>query len=136
MQRLIFFIWAAGAVQLLILAANFVMPGKLHCRENLVRVSPMIRQVFIVHWVYILAILAIFSALCFWFAPELAGASRLGRFMSGAIAVFWLPRIPIQLFVYDSELRRQHRLGDIAMICAIGFVVLVFGAAALRVPFN
>jgi hypothetical protein len=133
MNRLIPLIWAAGAVQLAIFAANFVMPQKLHCRENLVRVSPMIRHVFIVHWIYILGILAIFSALCFRFAPELAGGSRLGHFLSAAIALFWLPRIPIQLFVYDAELRRRHRLGDIAMLLAIAFVVLVFGAAALGV---
>jgi hypothetical protein len=131
MRVLTSLIWAAGAVQLVILAANFALPEKLHCRENLARVSPMIRQVFIVHWIYILAVLAIFSSLCFWFAPELAGASRMGHFLSAAIALFWLPRIPIQLFVYDSELRRRHRLGDVAMLLAMGFIVLVFGSVAL-----
>src|SRR5208282_843589 len=133
MQRLVILILVAGAVQLAMLAANFVMPGKLRCRENLSRVSPMIRTVFIVHWIYILLMLAIFSAICFRFAPELAGASRLGHFLSAAIALFWLPRIPIQLFVYDRELRRQHRAADVAMLLALTFVVLVFGAAALRV---
>ena len=131
MNRLILLIWAAGAVQLAILGANFVLPRKLDCRQNLLRVSPMIRHVFIVHWIYIVAVLAIFSALCFRFAPELAGGSRLGHFLSATIAVFWLPRIPIQLFVYDPELRRQHRLGDVAMLLAISFIVVVFGAAAL-----
>lgn len=133
MNRLILLIWAAGAVQLAILGANFVLPKKLDCRQNLLRVSPMIRHVFIVHWVYIIAVLAIFSSLCFWFAPELAGGNRLGHFLSATIALFWLPRIPIQLFVYDRELRRQHRLGDVAMLLAISFIVLVFGAAALGV---
>lgn len=133
MNRLIVLIWAAGIVQLAILVANFVVPGHLRCRENLEKVSPMIRSIFVVHWIYILLMLAIFSALCFRFAPELAGASRLGRFMSAAIAIFWLPRIPIQLFVYDRELRRQHRLGDAAMLLALSFVVIVFGIAALRV---
>src|SRR5215469_4525554 len=109
MNRLILLIWAAGAVQLAILGANFVLPKKLECATNLPRVSPMIRQVFVVHWVYIAGVLAIFSALCFGFAPELAGASRLGHFLSATIALFWLPRIPIQLFVYDGELRRRHR---------------------------
>jgi len=131
--RLVLLIWAAGAVQLAILAANFVLPRKLNCRENLARVSPMIRHVFIVHWIYIVGILGIFSAICFEFAPELAGGSRLGRFLCIAMALFWLPRIPIQLFVYDANLRRQHRLGDVAMIFAIGFIVAVFGIAALRI---
>jgi hypothetical protein len=132
MNRLILLIWAAGAVQLAILGANFVLPQKLDCRQNLARVSPMIRQVFVVHWIYIAGILAIFSALCFEFAPELAGGSRLGHFLSATIALFWLPRIPIQLFFYDAELRRQHRLGDVAMVLAIGFIVVVFSAAALN----
>ena len=131
MQRLTVLIWSAGLVQLAILAANFVVPGHLRLRENLAKVTPMIRSVFIVHWTYILLVLALFSALCFGFAPDLAGGSRLGRFLSAAIAVFWLPRIPIQLFVYDRELRRQHRLGDVAMLLALTFVVLVFGAATL-----
>jgi hypothetical protein len=121
----------AGAVQLAILAANFAVPGKLHCRENLARVSPMIRSVFIVHWMYILMMIAMFSAICFGFAPELAGGSRLGRFLSAAMALFWLPRIPIQLFVYDRELRRNNRLGDVAILAAFSFIALVFGAAAL-----
>jgi hypothetical protein len=59
------------------------------------------------------------------------GASRLGRFLSAAIALFWLPRIPIQLFVYDSESRRQHRPGDVAILLAIGFMVPAFGVAAV-----
>jgi hypothetical protein len=133
MPNLVTLIWAAGGVQLTILAANFVLPGKLECRENLARVSPMIRHVFIVHWIYILGMLGIFSAICFGFAPDLAGGSPLGRFLSMAMALFWLPRIPIQLFVYDAGLRRQHRLGDVAMLLAISFIVVVFGAAALGV---
>jgi len=126
-----YLIWAAGAVQLAILAANFVLPQKLHCRENLARVSPMIRSVFIVHWIYIVAILGIFSAICFGFAGDLAGDSKLGRFLCIVMALFWLARIPIQLFVYDGELRRQHRLGDAAMLLAITFVVVALGASAL-----
>jgi hypothetical protein len=133
MRSLVILIWMAGAVQLAILAANFVVPGKLHCRENLARVSPMIRSVFIVHWVYILMMIAMFSAICFGFAPELAGGSRLGRFLSAAMALFWLPRIPIQLFVYDRELRRNNRLGDVAILAAFSFIALVLGAAALGV---
>ena len=133
MNRLIVLIWAAGFIQLAILAANFVVPGHLNCRENLAKVTPMIRSVFVVHWLYILAILVIFSALCFRFAPDLAGASRLGHFLSAAIALFWLPRIPIQLFVYDRELRRRHRMGDVAMLLALCFIVVIFGVAALGV---
>jgi hypothetical protein len=132
-MRLEWMIWAAGAIHVAIIAANFILPSEIGCRENLARVSPMIRHVFVVHWAYIVLVLGMFSAICFFFAPELAGGSALGRFLAAAMAIFWLPRFPIQLFLYDAELRRRHRLGDAAMLAAIAFFVLVFGAAALRI---
>jgi len=133
MRHLIPWLWAAGAVELLILGANFVLPKKLSCRENLARVSPMIREVFIVHWVYIVLVLGIFTSLSFWFAPELAGASRLGRYLSAVIAVFWLLRVPIQLFFYDSELRKLNRFGDVVFLIAFSYLGVVFSVAALGV---
>jgi hypothetical protein len=133
MRALIPWLWAAGAIQLVIIAANFVVPKKLSCRENLARVSPMIRTVFIVHWVYIVLVLGIFTSLTFWFAPELAGASRLGRYLSAAIAIFWLLRVPIQLFFYDPEIRKQNRFGDVFFLLAFSYLGLVFGVAALGI---
>src|SRR5579863_4028277 len=133
MRILIQLLWVGGALQLVILAANFVLPGKLNCRENLARVSPMIREVFIVHWAYIVLILGVFACMSFWFAPELAGASGLGRFLAAVIAVFWLLRVPIQLFFYDPELRRQNRFGDVIFLLAFSYLGVVFGVAALGV---
>jgi len=133
MRHLIPWLWAAGALQLLIIAANFVLPTKLQCRENLARVTPMIRAVFVVHWVYIVLVLGIFTSLSFWFAPELAGASRLGRYLSAVIAVFWLLRVPIQLFFYDSEIRKQNRFGDVIFLLAFSYLGAVFSIAALGI---
>jgi len=131
MRLLIPWLWAAGVVQVAILAANFALPGRLRCRENLARVSPMIRDVFIVHWAYIVLVLGFFASLSFWFAPELAGASKLGRFLSGLIAVFWILRVPIQLFFYDAEIRRQNRVGDVVFLLAFSYLGVVFSVAAL-----
>jgi hypothetical protein len=131
MRPLIPCLWVAGAIQLVIIAANFALPKKLRCRENLVKVSPMIREVFVVHWLYIVLVLGIFTSLCFWFAPELAGASRLGRFLSAAMAIFWLLRVPIQLFFYDPDIRRQNRPADVAFLLTFSYLGIVFGAAAL-----
>jgi hypothetical protein len=133
MRALIPWLWTAGALQLMIIAANSVVPKKLHCRENLARVSPMIRTVFVVHWIYIVLVLGIFASLTFWFAPELAVATHLGRFLSAVIAVFWLLRVPIQLFFYDPELRKQNRLGDVIFLLAFSYLGVVFSVAALGV---
>ena len=131
MRPFLWYLWLAGAVQLVILLANIPLPRILRCRENLARVSPMIREVFIVHWAYIALVLGIFVTLCFGFAADLAGGSRLGRFLSACMAIFWLARVPVQLFFYDSEIRRRNRLADASFLACFSYLGAVFAAAAL-----
>ena len=97
MQLLVPMLRVAGGVHLAIAAANLALPRKLRYRENLSKVSPVIRQIFVVHSAYILYVVLVFAALCFLFAPELAGGDRLGRFLSAVMAIFWLARAPVQL---------------------------------------
>ena len=52
MGSIVPFLWAAGAIQLLDVAVNLALPSRIGCRENLARVSPLVRQVFVVHWFY------------------------------------------------------------------------------------
>jgi len=124
-------LWIAGFVQLAIALANFVLPRKLNYRENLARLTPMVRQIFIVHSGYIVGIVVLFAAITFGFAPELAGGRGLGRFLAASIAVFWACRLPLQVFYYDSELRRRNRASDVAITLALLFLVVTYGAAAL-----
>src|SRR5467141_18694 len=116
MQTLIPLLWVAGGVHLGIGVSNF---------------SPIIRQIFVVHSLYIVVVVLLFAALCLFFAPDLAGASRLGRFLSAAMAVFWLLRIPLQLFYYDGELRRQNRFLDVAYTSVVCFLAGIFSIAAV-----
>src|ERR1700690_1431144 len=83
-------IWGAGAIHAGIVAANVPLPGRLRVRERLAGVPRFVRHIFYVHWKYIVIVLALFAALCFGFARELQGASRLRRFLSGFLAGFWL----------------------------------------------
>jgi hypothetical protein len=124
-------IWGAGAVQVGIIAANVPLPGRLRVRERLAGVPRFVRQVFYVHWAYIVIVVGLFAALCFGFAPELAGGSRLGRFLSGFIAGFWLLRIALQVFYYDRQLRRENRGLDMLYVGALAVLVVIFGMAAL-----
>ena len=133
MNPLVPYIWAAGAVHLGIVAGNIPVHKKLDVRTHLERLPPMLRQVFLVHWFYILVVLLLFAGLCFCFAPELAGASPLGRFLSGALAVFWLLRLGIQFFYYDAAMRRANRTADVGFALALVFLVGVFTIAALGI---
>lgn len=46
MNTMVPFLWVAGGVQLAIAIANLWVPGILHYRENLAKLPPMARQVF------------------------------------------------------------------------------------------
>jgi hypothetical protein len=122
----------AGAIQVLDIAANLALPRRIRCRENLARVSPLVRQIFLVHWLYILLVLAIFGVACLRFGPELAGGSGLGRFLSGVLAIFWLLRAGIQVFYFDADFRKQNRLGDLTFALSALYMGVVFAIAALR----
>jgi len=125
-------IWGAGAIHAGIVAANIPLPRRLRVRERLAGVPRFLRQIFYVHWLYIVIVVGMFAALCFGFAAELAGGSRLGRFLSGFIAAFWLLRIVLQAFYYDKELRRENRALDTLYVGSLIVMVFVFGIAAIR----
>ena len=125
-------IWGMGAIHAGIVVANIPLPGRLRVRERLAGVPRFVRQIFYVHWLYILIVVGMFAALCFGFARELAGASTLGRFLSGFIAAFWLLRIVLQVFYYDKELRRENRALDTLYVGSLIVMVVVFGIAAIH----
>jgi hypothetical protein len=124
-------LWIAGLVQLAIALANFVLPEKLKYRENLARVAPIVRQIFVVHSGYIVGIVVLFAALTFGFASDLASGRGLGRFLAASLSLFWFFRIPLQLFYYDPALRRANRAGDVAITVAVVFVAATYAWAAI-----
>lgn len=126
-------IWGAGAVHVGIIAANIPLPGKLRVRERLAGLPRFLRQIFYVHWIYIVIVVGLFAGLCFGFAPELSGGSALGRSLSAFMAGFWLLRIGLQVFYYDGEVRRENRGLDLLYVLTLAALVAVFGIAALRV---
>ena len=131
MHGLLQLLWLAGFVQIAIAFANVFLPAKLKYRENLSRVSPIIRQIFVVHFAYIVGVVLLFAVVTFGFAGELASGHGLGRFLAVAIALFWLMRAPVQLLYYDAALRRENRWGDIAFTTGALFLALTYGAASI-----
>jgi len=127
----VIWLWVAGAVQMAIVLANAVLPAKLKVQAGMASVPRFLRQVFVVHWIYIVLTVSLFSLVCFFFARDLAGGSRLGRSLCIAMSVFWGLRLPLQLFYYDAELRRQNRVLDLAYVLALVALIAIFGAAAL-----
>ena len=130
MRALLLLLWIAGFLQVVMASANLFLPAKLNYRENLCRVSPIIRQIFVVHSVYIVDVVLMFAAVTFAFAGDLASGRGLGRFLAAAMAVFWLVRAPVQLLYYDAAVRRENRWGDIAFTTGALFLAATYGAAS------
>jgi hypothetical protein len=133
MNRLVPWIWAAGIIQWVIAAANLFLPRKLGYAENLAKVSTMVRQVFVVHAVYIVGVLVGLGAGCLWFAPELASGRGLGQFLSLFLAAFWLPRVAVQLFYYDERTKQKNRAAHYCFTALFVYLGVVFMLAAFRV---
>src|SRR6266702_3929592 len=131
MRSLLLLLWLAGLVQVAVASANLFLPAKLKYRENLSRVSPIIRQIFFVHSVYIVGVVLLFAAVTFGYAADLVSGRGLGRFLAASMAIFWLCRAPVQLLYYDPSLRRTNRAGDIAFTVAALFLTTTYVAAAL-----
>ncbi len=132
MNRLVPYIRAAGVIQWVIAAANLFIPAKLGYGENLAKVSAIVRQIFIVHAVYIVGVLIGLGGLSGWFATELASGAGLGRFLSLLIAVFWVPRIFVQLGYYDSRVKKQNRLAHYFFTLLFIYLGVIFTLAAWR----
>lgn len=123
-------LWVAGVLEVAIALANFVLPRKLKYQENLSRVTPMVRQIFVVHSGYTVGVVLLFAVMTFGFTADLASGRGLRRFLAIAMALFWFCRVPIQLFYYDSALRRDNRAGDVAITLALLFLAGTYATAA------
>lgn len=121
----------AGALHFVIAAANFVLPAMLRYRENLDKVSTIIRQIFRVHAAYIVLVLIGFGFLGVLFPAELAGASPLGRFLAAFLAFFWGSRVVVQFCYYDAAIKKEHPYGNIFFFLVFLYLAGVFTAATL-----
>jgi len=119
----------AGALQLITAAANFFLPAKLHYHENLAKVSPIIRQIFTVHAIYIVLVLVGFGLICLLFPHDLCGASALGKFLCGFLAIFWGLRVVLQFSYYDNAVKKEHPLGAMFFGSVFLYLAVAFTAA-------
>jgi len=123
-------IYVAGALQLIIAAANLFVPEKLGYGESLKKVSPIVRQIFIVHCAYIVWVLLAFALICFLYPVELAGGRGLGRLLSGWMALFWGVRVFIQRFYYEKSTKQLNRPADIGFTLAFAYLSIIFALAS------
>ena len=92
-----------GVLLFALLGLNFVLPKRFSWREELARLSPINRQIFIA------LLLGMFGTLSLLFAPLLTAPGPLAKLVLAGLALFWLVRLLAQWFIYDHALWRGKR---------------------------
>lgn len=128
---MVYCLWFAGVLQLLVAVSNFFAIKMLRYRETLAAVSPHVAQVFVVQNIFIVFMVAGLALMCFAFAPELTNRTALSRSIDGFAALFWFVRLMVQWFYYDRELRRKYRVMDALFSLAFLYLTVVFCVAAV-----
>lgn len=133
MEWIVPYIWIAGGLQLLIASSNVFAAKMLRYRESLRSLPGHVAEVFVVQNIFIIVTVVGMAGLCFSFAEELAGGTLLGRCLSGFLSIFWLGRLVFQLFFYDKQVRRKHRVFDVLFVLAFSYLVVIFAIGASQV---
>jgi hypothetical protein len=107
-----------GGLQVLLALAHLAFPRRFGWREELVRLSPLNRQIFYVHAFFICLVLVLFGLLDLIYTDELLEPGSLARGVLAGITVFWTTRLFCQWFVYDSKLWLGHRFNTAMHVVA------------------
>ena len=125
----------AGALLLLLAAANLTFPRRFGWKEELARVSLFTRQVFFVHAGFIILTLGLFGVLSLLYAEELTAPGPLAVPVLVGLTTFWFARLVTQFLIYDSTLWRGNRFRTAAHVAFSGlwvYLVAVYGSALMH----
>ena len=100
---------AAGALHLALLLPGTLTPRVLNWRTELRNVCDLSRHVIWVHGAFLEIVIVGFGLLTLLNAPALTAGTMLARSLCGLIALFWLARLGIQLFLFDARPYLRNR---------------------------
>lgn len=121
-----------GVLMAALAVVNFFVPGRLHWREEMARLSLVNRQIFQAHTVFIILTVAMFSVLLLTAAETLLEPTRLSRLVLGGLTLFWGLRMLMQWFFYSPETWRGNQFFTaVHVIFSVTWVYVsgVFGVA-------
>jgi hypothetical protein len=124
----------AGVLQIALSIGSLAIPKLLNWKTELSRVSTIIAQMFWIYAGYILVINFSFGLISFFGAEELVSKTFLAKAISLLIFLYWLARIIIQFFYFDTKSAPQgriYKLGEVALVILFVFFTIVYGWASL-----
>ena len=123
----------AGLLHFGILIASALVPRVLDWRTELARLSALSRHLIWVHGAFIVLVIIGFGAVTLVAREDLAGGSLAGRAFCAFVAIFWLARLCVQLFLFDARpylTRTFYKIGYHGLTVVFTYLAIVYGAAA------
>ncbi len=109
----------AGLGQVILAIGSTSIPGILNWKAELVKVRPLIRQIFWTYAFYILVTNFCFGLLSLFAYRDLCNGSTLAVLVSGFIAAYWISRVSVQFFYFDRSdfpKSKLHLLGEVVLV--------------------
>jgi hypothetical protein len=102
----------AGWLQVLLALIHFIFPRYFKWKEDLTGLTLINRQLMYVHTFFIALVVLLMGSLCL-VAPADMISSRLGKYLSLGLFVFWATRLVFQFFVYKTSLWKGKKFETI-----------------------
>ena len=120
-----------------ILLASALVPRVLDWNRELARISPLSRHLIWTHGVFIVLTIVAVGLITVTNAPALAAGTALARWFCGFVAVFWLSRLFVQLFLFDARPYLTNgflKLGYHGLTVVFTYLGVVYAWAAVAPP--
>lgn len=127
-------LFICGILHIALSIGSSVIPKVLHWNRELQNVQPLIKQMFWTYAAYILAINICFGLVSIWGTNELTDHSFLASCITLFISIYWLTRIGIQFFYFDTSQAPKgliFTLGEIALVALFILFTAVYFLAFL-----
>lgn len=134
MKALELLLLSAGILHAGVLTAALMAPRALDWRGHLRKLPPFLRQMHLVYGVFIFLMVLGFGCLTVVFAEDLAAGQPLAQGICLFLALFWLGRLIVQLFIFNPGPflnATWKKVGYHALTSVFIWFVLVYSWAAL-----
>ncbi len=120
----------AGIFQIALCFGSLLIPKMLNWKGELKNVSKIIAQIFWTYAGYILVINFSFGLISYFGAVELLAGNFLSKSICLFIFFYWLTRIGIQFFYFDTKSAPQgfiYKAGEVTLVALFIFLTVVYG---------
>ncbi|MFK5924556.1 MAG: hypothetical protein QM496_20460 [Verrucomicrobiota bacterium] len=128
-------IYLGGIIHFLILFASVMAPKVMKWDDNLAKLPLMLRQMFWVYASFIVLTIVSFGSLTLLNVDAIVTGTGVARGLCAVIAIFWLARLGVQLFVFDVKpflMNGFYRMGYHMLTLAFVTLLSIYGYAAFR----